>query len=220
LPSAIPGVRRCHDQVVTARDRRQNVGTQSLRGGPAVQLLEEPFSSLDDYLAWVEQRPAEEHYEVVDGVPVMSPSPGGPHQYALFELGRLLSRVCEPDYVVLPAPFDWLMWEHPRLQIREPDLVVIERPQARGSRLTKPPLLAVEILSPTSFERDVVAKRREYARAGLEHYWIVDPQTPQIAVYQRSDAATLDMVAHATGDAELVTEEPFRLRFRPSDLVV
>ncbi len=185
-----------------------------------MQLLEEPFSSLDDYLAWVEERPDEEHYEVVDGVPVMSPSPGGPHQFTLASVWGLLRDACPPDLVVLPAPFDWLLWERPRLQIREPDVVVIERSQARAPRLTEPPLLAVEILSPTSFERDVVAKRREYARAGLRHYWIVDPETPRIAVYRLSDAATLDMVAHATGDTDIAVEEPLRLSLRPSDLVV
>lgn len=193
--------------------------TQS-QGGSAVSMLVEPFTSLDDYLAWVEHRPDEEHYEVVEGFPVMSPSPGVPHQYALSRLLILLSEACPPEHMVLPAPLDWLMWEHPRLQIREPDLVVIGRPQARAPRLTEAPLLAVEVLSPTSFERDVVAKRREYAQAGLRHYWIVDPQTPQVAVYRMGDEGNLDMVTHASGETAIAVDEPFAVRLRPSDLVV
>lgn len=191
-----------------------------LDGGRSIQMLVEPFTSLGDYLAWVEQRPGEEYYEVVDGIPVMSPSPGVPHQYALSRLLILLSQACPPEHMVLPAPLDWLMWEHPRLQIREPDLVVIERSQARAPRLTEAPLLAIEILSPTSFERDVVAKRREYAQAGLRHYWVVDPETPQVAVYRAGGDGNLDMVTHASGDTEIAVDQPFAVRLRPSDLVV
>lgn len=184
-----------------------------------MQMLMEPFTSLDDYLAWVDQRPDEEHYEVVEGVPVMSPSPTGWHQFALAQLVLLLSPACPADHVVLPAPFDWVLWEAPRLQIREPDLVVVARSEARAPRLTRAPLLAVEILSPTSYERDAVAKRREYALAGLDHYWIVNPGAPQVAVYRRR-GETFELVAQAVDDAELVVTEPMSLRLRPSDLVV
>lgn len=183
-----------------------------------MEFLMEPFTALDDYLAWVDQRPDEEHYEVVDGVPVMSPSPGGRHQFAVMQLGILLSGACPDDHVVLPAPFDWLLWEKPRLQIREPDLLVVKRSVARQPRLAETPLLAVEILSPTSFERDVVAKRHEYARVGLSHYWIVDPQTPQIAAYELTDGE-LTLTTHASGDGIFTVSTPLRLRLKPSDLL-
>ncbi len=183
-----------------------------------MEFLMEPFTALDDYLAWVDQRPDEEHYEVVDGVPVMSPSPGGRHQFAVMQLGILLSGACPDDHVVLPAPFDWLLWEKPRLQIREPDLLVVKRSVARQPRLAETPLLAVEILSPTSFERDVVAKRHEYARVGLSHYWIVDPQTPQIAAYELTDGE-LTLTTHASGDGIFTVSTPLRLRLKPSGLL-
>jgi Uma2 family endonuclease len=38
------------------------------------------------------------------------------------------------------------------------------------------PTLVVEIVSEEDEERDTVTKREEYARAGIQHYWIVDPQ--------------------------------------------
>jgi len=185
----------------------------------ALHMLMEPFASIDDYLAWVERRPDDERYEVVGGVPVMSPSPTGWHQFALARLLTLLGRACPPSHVVLPAPLDWVLWQQPRLQIRQPDVVVVARPEARAPRLTRAPLLAVEILSPGSFERDAVTKRREYARAGLDHYWLVDPETPQVALYRRHDD-TLDLVCHATGDAAVAVDEPWSVRFRPSDVVV
>ena len=185
----------CHDgwDLISSVEMSRQLRGQNvvrMQGGAAVQMVMEPFTSPDEYLAWADQRPDEEHYEVVDGVPVMSPSPGGWHQFALAQLLLTLSAACPSDHVVLPVPLDWVLWQAPRLQIREPDLPVIPRSAARAPRLTDAPLLAVEILSPTSFERDVVAKRREYALAGLDHYWIVDPQTPQVAAYRRKRFTT------------------------------
>lgn len=114
---------------------------------------------------------------------------------------------------------EWVLWQQPRLQIREPDLLVIPRAEARAPRLMRAPLLAVEILSPSSFGRDAVTKRREYAQAGLDHYWIVDPETPQVAVYRRN-GDVFGLVTHAIGDTEIVIEEPMSLRFRPSDVLI
>ena len=85
----------------------------------------------------------------------------------------------------MPAPWDWVLWELPTLSVREPDLLVVTHEQAMDDRLLVPPLLAVEDLSPTSFERDAVTKRRDYARAGLEHYWVLDPDTPAVVAYRR-----------------------------------
>lgn len=83
------------------------------------------------------------------------------------------------------APWDWVLWELPHLTVRQPDLVVVRSELAAHDRLPEPPLLAVEVISPGSFERDAVTKRSEYARAGLDDYWIADPATGEVFMYQR-----------------------------------
>jgi Uma2 family endonuclease len=45
-----------------------------------------------------------------------------------------------------------------------------------GNRVLGVPTLVVEIVSEEDEERDTVTKRSEYARAGIQHYWIADPQ--------------------------------------------
>jgi Uma2 family endonuclease len=42
--------------------------------------------------------------------------------------------------------------------------------------------LVLEVVSPDDPKRDLVRKRREYARAGIPEYWIVNPATEQIIV--------------------------------------
>lgn len=68
------------------------------------------------------------------------------------------------------------------LLVRQPDLAVVDPEQQPGPRLTAPPLLAVEVLSPTSRERDLVAKRAEYAAARLDWYGLVDVDVPEVLV--------------------------------------
>lgn len=150
-------------------------------------LLEQPLTSLHAYLELFADVAEVPQYEVVDGQPVVSPSPGGAHQRCVRALLLLLHEACPPGHEVMVAPWDWVLWELPRLTVRQPDLVVVRSGLAAGPRLTTAPLLAVEVLSEGSFERDAVTKRSEYAEAGLDDYWVVDPATAEVFVHRRLD---------------------------------
>src|SRR4051794_25805553 len=148
----------------------------------------------------------------------MSPSPSFAHQLALTRLLVLLDSAMPADCVVLAAPFDWVLWEHPRLQVRQPDIIVVRRTELLGTHLASAPLLAVEVLSPTSADRDAVHKRDEYAGAGLDHYWIVDPIEPRMLVFRRA-GASLVLAAQAAGNEELRLTEPFDVTVTPALLL-
>ncbi len=45
----------------------------------------------------------------------------------------------------------------------------------QANRVLGVPTLVVEIVSEDDEERDTVTKREEYARCGIQHYWILDP---------------------------------------------
>ncbi len=47
-----------------------------------------------------------------------------------------------------------------------------------------PAQLAVEIVSPSSVERDYKKKPLEYANKGIREYWIVDPLESKVTVFQ------------------------------------
>lgn len=184
-----------------------------------VATLTRRFTTHQEYLSWLDTRPNEDWYEVVDGLPVMSPGPGPKHQRCLRAVFRLLDAAVPDGCEVLFAPIDWVLWEGVHMEVRQPDALVtriIEDDSVRG--LHHPPLLAVEVLSPSSVERDLVAKRRSYARAGLEHYWVVDPETPQVGIYRRQ-AEDLVLVQHATGTTRLSVIEPLRATFAATDLL-
>jgi Uma2 family endonuclease len=50
-------------------------------------------------------------------------------------------------------------------------------------RVNKMPLLAVEILSPTQGNKEILAKLRAYFALGIKSCWVVDPGLKIVAVY-------------------------------------
>jgi Uma2 family endonuclease len=69
--------------------------------------------------------------------------------------------------------------------LREPDIAYFESHRVKDAR--KPidgADLVMEVVSPghDNRERDLVTKRKEYAKAGIREYWIVDPAEKTITV--------------------------------------
>jgi Uma2 family endonuclease len=115
-------------------------------------------------------------HELLDGVHVVSPAPMPPHQLVLMELHARLLRIKEsaPDLLLFSCAADLHLG--PRTVV-EPDLFVLQQPADRPLRHWRDavvPLLAVEILSPSTAGRDRVTKRDIYQQAGVSEYWIVD----------------------------------------------
>jgi Uma2 family endonuclease len=178
---------------------------------------------LHDFLALREAAaPGGLRYEAVGGRPVVDPAPGGPHQNAVAALlEHLRPAARRRGLSVLTAPWDWVLRQVPALTLRQPDLVVVTREQARRPRLTSAPFMVVEVLSPATRNVDLVEKRREYATARVGSYWLVDLDVPAV------DVLTLDrstgryaVTATARGDAPLTVSDPFPVTVVPAELLV
>ncbi len=160
-------------------------------------------------------------HELIDGQFVMTPAPGTNHQTVSMTLAaRLYEKLAGSNLKVLTAPFDVVLGPH----VVEPDLVVALKASFSAKDLPVPPLLVIEILSPTTRHLDRGRKREIYAEAGVPHYWIVDPDEPAITVYQLGTDADTDRpvyseTAHASGDESLDVEHPVTLRITPAELL-
>jgi Uma2 family endonuclease len=120
-----------------------------------------------------------------------------------------------PGHLVLFAPCDWLVDDH---NVYEPDLLVAPGRAFTDRFLPVPPVLAVEVLSPSHPGRDLVRKRAAYERAGLAHYWIVDPIAPSVAVLERVGGALVE-TAVAKGDEPVAVVRPFPVTLVAADLI-
>ena len=73
---------------------------------------------------------------------------------------------------VLAAPFAVRPDRYNEVQ---PDVLAARYEDLTERGLPRAPLLAVEVISPTSRLRDASLKKAVYARLGTPSYWLVDP---------------------------------------------
>lgn len=163
----------------------------------------------------LEAMPDDGHrYELIDGSLIVTPAPGSAHQLVLGELYLLLRATCPPDLHVILAPFAVALADDTELQ---PDLVVARKVDVTAHDLPTAPLLAVEILSPSTRRLDLTLKRDRLEAAGCAAYWCIDPIELTLTAWELSEGA-LVQVAEVSGDDLFETTRPFLVAIRPQDL--
>lgn len=153
-------------------------------------------------------------YELIDGALLVTPAPNIRHQRAVLRLAQAFDGVVPPDLEAVLAPYEWRLGDDTALQ---PDVLVCRRADT-GAFNVAPPLVAAEVLSPSTRAFDLSVKRERYAAGGVKAYFVVDPDVPSVTVWARH-AGDFVVVAAAEGDAELGVDVPLSLRLRPSDLI-
>ncbi|MFC8716254.1 Uma2 family endonuclease [Kitasatospora sp. NPDC057198] len=123
------------------------------------------------------------HTELIDGSLIfVSPQ-------TLFHMRtlRLLERALADA-----APAGWEVWREMNVKLNrrnrpEPDLMVVNQQGVTGPKQTycEPDdvMLAVEVVSEESEERDRETKPRKYAAAGIRHFWRVESDNGRPVVY-------------------------------------
>ena len=141
--------------------------------------------------------PDDERYELLDGELIMVPAPGTGHQIVAMELGTLLHVFVKARGLgrVFSAPYDVVLSE---TNVVQPDLLFIANERTHiitPDNVQGPPDLVVEILSPSTANRDRTRKRALYAQYGVPEYWLVAPDARTVTVL-RLGAAGFTVVAH------------------------
>lgn len=121
--------------------------------------------------------------EYIDGAYVVSPSPTQRHQRVAFNLATIIEAVL-PLGVTTSLAWAWKPGDDEFV----PDLMVFDSTADQG-RYAGVPHLAVEILS-SDRAADLLRKAHKYAASGLERYWVIDPDGPEIIQYRLSAGAT------------------------------
>jgi Uma2 family endonuclease len=152
-------------------------------------------------------------HELIDGVLVVTPAPGFPHQSASAGLFRVLDAACPDDLVLLTAPFDVALADD---TVVEPDLLVAPRASFTEKDLPGAPLLAVEILSPSTRLIDLNLKWARYQAAGCPSYWVFDPDRVELMVWELAESGDYEPPLKASGDEVLTLTEPYAVEICPS----
>ena len=114
--------------------------------------------------------------ELVNGEVAVSPSPVPRHSRVVIQLSTILNgHILQNDLGELFQDVDTILDEY---DVRRPDLLFFSKTRLGliGEKAMEgPPDLAVEVISPSSIQTDRIDKFAEYCKAGVPHYWIVDP---------------------------------------------
>jgi Uma2 family endonuclease len=142
------------------------------------------FERYEDFRRWTETQPG--YWILVRGVPMPSPSPSRRHQEVSLRLELLLVEAVRRTGIgwVYDAPLDVKLRED---TVYQPDLLVVLKEHAdrlRETHIEGAPDLIVEILSPSTAHLDLLEKRYDYAQAGVQEYWVVDPDTRRVEIYR------------------------------------
>jgi Uma2 family endonuclease len=135
----------------------------------------------EDYAALPEDGP---RYELIGGELVEMPSPSRLHQLLVVRFVVLLHTFVTERHLgeVYVAPFDVRLSPH---DVVQPDILYVsnERASKYGPNfLMGGPDLAVEVLSPSTRQRDLTVKRQLYAVADVRELWFGDIEAGRIEV--------------------------------------
>lgn len=144
-----------------------------------------PNYTYEEYCLW------EGQWEIIDGIPfAMTPTPSLRHQRIAMEIGvalhkELKDRLCSCHVY---QPIDLKISDNTVVQ---PDLSILCTSTSKDY-VDFPPVLVVEILSPSTREKDLITKRELYAKFGIKYYLIIDPQNDSISTLEIHEDQYLD----------------------------
>ncbi|MDO8141240.1 MAG: Uma2 family endonuclease [Candidatus Brocadiales bacterium] len=149
--------------------------------------VEKKKYTYEDYL----KTPEDKRYELINGELIMTPSPIPNHQRISGKLEFVLRKFITENNLgeVFDAPCDVYLDNE---NVVQPDILFIskDRLDIIGEKnIQGAPNLVVEIISENSVYRDMVQKKRLYARFNVKEYWIVIPEEEEIEVYILEDNA-------------------------------
>ena len=145
--------------------------------------------------------PEDERYELLDGELVMSEAPRIVHQRSNVKLVSRMERFVDEGDLgeVFHAPTDVFLSD---TAVVQPDLLFVSKERAHiitEQNIQGAPDLVVEILSPSTANRDWTVKRELYARHGVKELWIVDPDAKILWTMLLRDGDFRDMGVYGEG---------------------
>jgi Uma2 family endonuclease len=150
--------------------------------------------------------------EIIDRELFVSPRPASPHAMATSRLGALLlSRFDLGE----PGPGGWFILDEPELHLGEdvlvPDLGGWRRQRMpvfpRTAAFALPPDWVCEVLSPSTKVLDWKLKLPVYAREGVSHVWLVNPEQRTLEVLRLEEGRYTQLALHE--GTSIVRAEPF-----------
>ena len=154
----------------------------------AAKLAEQNQMTIEDFLAFAEQRPDGERWELIEGMAIMNAAPTQWHQRIALNIGSAL------DAIKLASGASWTanLGVGTRVpastnSLPQPDLVVQEH-ELLGLPVTEDSLIIFEVLSKSNTKADSAWRKQVYSSVpNCQHYVTVATAKAEIVHYDRAD---------------------------------
>ena len=151
------------------------------------QLAPKQQMTIEEFLAFTDTRPQEEHWELIEGVPVLSPSPTDYHQIVVTNVATFLMRAkVERNASWFPMIGTGTRVPASANSLPEPDVMVKEHPPT-GTPASDDALVLFEVLSPSHRKADQDWCRKVYASVpNCQHDVTVSLKAVEVTAHDRA----------------------------------
>ena len=158
-------------------------------------------------------------YEIFEGDIIVTPAPNEPHQNAVSNLHLILGNHVKKYRLgkLYIAPFDVYFDEE---TVIEPDMLFVAKDRLsiiEKQRIKGAPDLVVEVLSPSTEERDRGFKFKRCAQEGVREYWLVDPEKSLVEIYTLTERG-YELVGNFSGEQKVASKMFSGLEFSASEV--
>ena len=143
--------------------------------------------SIEEFLAFTDTRPQEERWELIEGVPILNPSPIDFHQIIVTNIVTLLmTEKIARAHTWLPFIGTGTRIPVSKNSLPQPDALVIAGPLT-GSPIAEEAIVIFEVLSRSNTKTDQAWRRKAYASVpNCAHYVTVSLKGVEVTAYDRA----------------------------------
>jgi Uma2 family endonuclease len=156
------------------------VGIPTIKTGPM---------TVEEFYTFTDVRPDEEKWELIEGEPVLNASPSPLHQWIVGNIFNALRNRAR-DLGAPWAPFPGLGVRVSDVNRPQPDVLVVPRAGGSADQLGRDRsdvIVAFEVLSPSTEDRDLRWKRAAYSGlSSLTDYVVVAQDDIEVVVFARN----------------------------------
>ena len=138
--------------------------------------------TLDDYYAL----PDDQRVELIDGVFYDMSSPTTIHQIIISKLFNTIYNFIDSNKgtcIPFTSPCDVQLDMDDKTMVQPDIMIICDRDKIVRQKIYGAPDFIIEILSPSTKNKDMFIKAAKYVNAGVKEYWIVDPDKLKVLVY-------------------------------------
>jgi len=153
--------------------------------------------------------PDDKRVELIGGDFYMVPSPSVIHQRIAANIEDILRDYVKGNHLgeVFYAPLDVVLTPY---DVVQPDVMFVSGERGRivtEANIQGPPDLLVEVLSPSTGERDRTIKKKLYARSGVRELWLVNAATQVVEVFDLETGGETPPVVYRRSGKEPLTSK-------------